>query len=100
MKASTMNGEEKRNRALSPDGMEQSDEEHSEYDQKQKRKEEKRALKTGAMNGEDKRNRALRSPDAMEQSDEEHSEYDQKQLEDTLRQKALESMRAMKAISH
>lgn len=94
------NGEDKRNRALSPDGMEQSDEDNSEHDQKQNRKDEKRAMKTSTMNGEDKRNRALLSPDGMEQSDEEHSEYDQKQLEDTLRQKALESMRAMKAISH
>ena len=101
MKTATMNGEDKRSKALlSPDGMEQSDEEYSEYDQKQKRKVEKRAMKTGATNGEDKRDTALLSPDGMEQSDEEHSEYDQKQLEDTLRQKALESMRAMKAISH
>ncbi|KAG0631782.1 hypothetical protein M758_1G278900 [Ceratodon purpureus] len=101
VKAGTTNGEDKRNRALlSPEGMDQSDEEHSEHDQKQERKDEKRAPKAGVTNGEDRRDRALRSPDEMEQSDEEHSEYDQKQLEDTLRQKALESMRAMKAISH
>lgn len=66
-------------------------------EQKQKRKEEKRAMKTGTMNGEDTRDR---SPEGMEQSDEEHSEYDQKQLEDALRHKALESLRAKKAVSH
>lgn len=65
-------------------------------EEKQKRKEEKRAMKSSTVNGDDKRD----SPDGMEPSDEEHSEYDQKQLEDALRHKALESLRAKKAESH
>lgn len=67
-------------------------------EEKQKRKEEKRAMKTSSkpatMNGEDKRH----SPHEEDESDDERP--DQKQIEDALRQRALESLQAKKAISH
>ncbi|CAK9218493.1 unnamed protein product [Sphagnum troendelagicum] len=70
-------------------------------EEKHKRRAEKHAAKAASamVTDVDEVDRQLQSPNVFIPSDEEHTENEQKLLEDALRRKALESLRAKRAIS-
>ncbi|CAM6015442.1 unnamed protein product [Sphagnum balticum] len=70
-------------------------------EEKHKRRAEKHAAKAASamVTDADEVNRQLQSPNVFIPSDEERTENEQKLLEDALRRKALESLRAKRAIS-